>query len=73
MALGEQSLSLLGLICEFEEQYDVSTVLYAAGYFSVLHLKKTPQELLQQELFRKRLKDFYVKYLSPRIKQDKNM
>ena len=38
--------------------------LYAAGYFSVLHLKKTPQELLQRiyELSQEALDAFYKKY-----------
>ena len=46
---------------DLKEQYDVSTVLYAAGYFSVLHLKKTPQELLQRiyELSQEALDAFY--------------
>ena len=49
---------------DLKEQYDVSTVLYAAGYFSVLHLKKTPQELLQRiyELSQEALDAFYKKY-----------
>ena len=48
-ALGETSpLPSWSYLRDLKEQYDVSTVLYAAGYFSVLHLKKTPQELLQR-------------------------
>ena len=66
-ALGEQSpLPSWSYLRDLKEQYDVSTVLYAAGYFSVLHLKKTPQELLQRikELSQEAVDEFYVKYLS---------
>ena len=40
-------LCLRGLICvDLKENYDVSTVLRAAGYFSVLYLDKSPKELM---------------------------
>lgn len=64
-ALGETSpLPSWSYLRDLKEQYDVSTVLYAAGYFSVLHLKKTPQELLQRiyELSQEALDAFYKKY-----------
>ena len=64
-ALGETSpLPSWSYLRDLKEQYDVSTVLYAAGYFSVLHLKKTPQELLQRiyELSQEALDTFYKKY-----------
>ena len=66
-ALGEQSpLPSWSYLRDLKDQYDVSTVLHAAGYFSVLHLKKTPQELLQRikELSQEAVDQFYVKYLS---------
>ena len=66
-ALGERSpLPSWSYLRDLKDQYDVSTVLHAAGYFSVLHLKKTPQELLQRikELSREAVDQFYVKYLS---------
>ena len=66
-ALGEQSpLPSWSYLRDLKDQYDVSTVLHAAGYFSVLHLKKTPQELLQRikELSQEAVDEFYVKYLS---------
>jgi len=64
-ALGETSpLPSWSYLRDLKERYDVSTVLYAAGYFSVLHLKKTPQELLQRiyELSQEALDAFYKKY-----------
>ena len=64
-ALGETSpLPSWSYLRDLKDQYDVSTVLYAAGYFSVLHLKKTPQELLQRiyELSQEALDAFYKKY-----------
>ena len=66
-ALGEQSpLPSWSYLRDLKDQYDVSTVLHAAGYFSVLHLKKTPQELLQRikELSQEAVDEFYIKYLS---------
>lgn len=66
-ALGERSpLPSWSYLRDLKDQYDVSTVLHAAGYFSVLHLKKTPQELLQRikELSQEAVDQFYVKYLS---------
>lgn len=66
-ALGERSpLPSCSYLRDLKDQYDVSTVLHAAGYFSVLHLKKTPQELLQRikELSQEAVDQFYVKYLS---------
>ena len=66
-ALGEQSpLPSWSYLRDLKDQYDVSTVLHAAGYFSVLHLKKTPQELLQRikELSQEAVDKFYIKYLS---------
>ena len=66
-ALGEWSpLPSWSYLRDLKDQYDVSTVLHAAGYFSVLHLKKTPQELLQRikELSQEAVDQFYVKYLS---------
>lgn len=66
-ALGERSpLPSWSYLRDLKDQYDVSTVLHAAGYFSVLHLKKTPQELLQRikELSQEVVDQFYVKYLS---------
>lgn len=66
-ALGERSpLPSWSYLRDLKDQYDVSTVLHAAGYFSVLHLKKTPQELLQRikELSQEAVDQFYVKYVS---------
>ena len=66
-ALGEQSpLPSWSYLRDLKDPYDVSTVLHAAGYFSVLHLKKTPQELLQRikELSQEAVDEFYVKYLT---------
>ena len=66
-ALGERSpLPSWSYLRDLKDQYDVSTVLHAAGYFSVLHLKKIPQELLQRikELSQEAVDQFYVKYLS---------
>lgn len=46
-AYGEQSpLPSWSFMRDLKEQYDVSTVLRAAGYFSLLYLDKSPQDLL---------------------------
>ena len=47
-AYGEQSpLPSWSFMRDLKEQYDVSTVLRAAGYFSLLYLDKSPQDLLE--------------------------
>lgn len=74
-ALGEQSpLPSWSYLRDLKDRYDVSTVLHAAGYFSVLHLKKTPQQLFQriQELTQEALNEFYEKYwtLQERAEQE---
>ena len=49
---------------DLKEQYDVSTVPRAAGYFSLLYLDKSPQDLLNliQGLMQEALDEFYDKY-----------
>ena len=75
-ALGETSpLPSWSYLRDLKEQYDVSTVLYAAGYFSVLHLKKTPQELLQRiyELVKRPWTPFYKSTSTCRIRLAKTI
>ena len=63
-ALGETSpLPSWSYLRDLKDQYDVSTVLYAAGYFSVLHLKKTPKSSYSgiYELSQEALDAFYKK------------
>ena len=62
---GEQSpLPSWSFMRDLKEQYDVSTVLRAAGYFSLLYLDKSPQDLLNliQGLMQEALDEFYDKY-----------
>ena len=64
-AYGEQSpLPSWSFMRDLKEQYDVSTVLRAAGYFSLLYLDKSPQDLLNliQGLMQEALDEFYDKY-----------
>jgi len=64
-AYGEQSpLPSWSFMRDLKEHYDVSTVLRAAGYFSLLYLDKSPQDLLNliQGLMQEALDEFYEKY-----------
>ena len=64
-AYGEQSpLPSWSFMRDLKEHYDVSTVLRAAGYFSLLYLDKSPQDLLNliQGLIQEALNEFYDKY-----------
>lgn len=64
-AYGERSpLPSWSYVRDLKENYDVSTVLRAAGYFSVLYLEKSPQELLStiKNLCQEAVDDFYQNY-----------
>lgn len=49
---------------DLKENYDVSTVLRAAGYFNVLYLDKSPKELMMtiQHLCQEAVDEFYERY-----------
>lgn len=49
---------------DLKEHYDVSTVLHAAAYLSVLYLEKSPQELMTilQDLSQEAIDEFYSRY-----------
>ena len=49
---------------DLKENYDVSTVLRAAGYFNVLYLDKSPKELMMtiQHLCQEAIDEFYERY-----------
>ena len=59
---------------DLKEQYDVSTVLRAAGYFSLLYLDKSPQELLAtiKKLSQEALDEFYDRYCSLQMQYQEN-
>ena len=59
---------------DLKEQYDVSTVLRAAGYFSLLYLDKSPQELLAtiKKLCQEALDEFYDRYCSLQMQYQEN-
>ncbi|WP_061911228.1 M20/M25/M40 family metallo-hydrolase [Streptococcus cristatus] len=65
MAYGERSpLPSWSYLRDLKDNYDVSTVLRAAGYFSVLYLEKSPSELLAtiKNLSQEAVEDFYQNY-----------
>ena len=65
MAYGERSpLPSWSYLRDLKENYDVSTVLRAAGYFSVLYLEKSPSELLAtiKNLSQEAVEGFYQNY-----------
>ena len=65
MAYGERSpLPSWSYLRDLKENYDVSTVLRAAGYFSVLYLEKSPSELLAtiKNLSQEAVDGFYQNY-----------
>ena len=65
MAYGERSpLPSWSYLRDLKENYDVSTVLRAAGYFSVLYLEKSPSELLAtiKKLSQEAVEGFYQNY-----------
>ena len=65
MAYGERSpLPSWSYLRDLKENYDVSTVLRAAGYFSVLYLEKSPTDLLAtiKNLSQEAVEDFYQNY-----------
>ena len=65
MAYGERSpLPSWSYLRDLKENYDVSTVLRAAGYFSVLYLEKSPTELLAiiKNLSQEAVDGFYQNY-----------
>lgn len=59
---------------DLKEQYDVSTVLRATGYFSLLYLDKSPQELLAtiKKLSQEALDEFYDHYCSLQMQYQEN-
>lgn len=63
---GERSpLPSWSYLRDLKEQYDVSTALRAAGYFSILYLRKSPKELLDKvcALCEEGVEEYYRNYL----------
>lgn len=53
-------------LCQrLKEIYDVSTALRAAGYFSVLHLERSPKEIMDtiHALCEEAIDEFYDSYI----------
>lgn len=66
MAKGERSpLPSWNYMRDLKENYDVSTVLRAAGYFTVLYLEKSPIEIMNtiKNLCEEAIDEFYSNYL----------
>ncbi len=64
---GEQSpLPSWGFMRDRKEVYDASTVLRAAGYFSILYLEKSPEDLLEKvrEISKEATDEYYEKLLT---------
>ena len=62
---GEQApLPSWSYMRDLKENYDVSTVLKAAGYFNILYLDKSPKELMMtiQHLCQEAVDEFYERY-----------
>ena len=75
---GEQApLPSWSYMRDLKENYDVSTVLRAAGYFSVLYLDKSPKELMTtiQQLCQEAIDEFYERYQALQVtyKEDKKV
>ena len=75
---GEQApLPSWSYMRDLKENYDVSTVLRAAGYFSVLYLDKSPKELMAtiQHLCQEAVDKFYERYQALQViyKEDKKV
>lgn len=75
---GEQApLPSWSYMRDLKENYDVSTVLRAAGYFSVLYLDKSPKELMAtiQHLCQEAVDEFYERYQALQViyKEDKKV
>lgn len=66
-AKGERSpLPSWSYLRDRKEQYDVSTALRAAGYFSILYLQRSPKELMDtvKGLCEEAVKEYYSNYLN---------